>query len=59
MPHFSFDTTGAKEKFAKENAEREISHSAECEEVREFCFAKFVLPLGSWLHSTAQAFGKA
>ena len=29
MPHFSFDTTGAKEKFTKENAERKISPSAE------------------------------
>ena len=29
MPHFSFDTTGAKEKFAKENAEKKFSRSAE------------------------------
>ena len=30
--HFSFDTAGAKEKFTKENAEKEISPSAEGEE---------------------------
>ena len=29
MPRFSFDTRGAKEKLAKENAEKEISPSAE------------------------------
>ena len=45
MPHFSFDTAGAKEKFAKENAERRISRSAEREEVSAT--------------STAQAFEKA
>ena len=28
MPHFSFDTAGAKEKFAKENAVRGFRHVA-------------------------------
>ena len=32
LSHFSFDTGGAKEKFTKENAERDISRSAEREE---------------------------
>ena len=44
ISHFSFDTSGAKEKFAKENADKGVSRSAEREE--------------AYAASTAQTFEK-